>query len=74
MIGDEKEVYFNQYCPKCKFKDVDEHDPEGECWDCLESPTNVDSHKPINFKEAKKFIYSKLEIENSQIKAIKKLS
>ena len=52
MIGDEKEVYFDQYCPKCKFKVVDEHDPEGECWDCLESPTNTDSHKPINFKEA----------------------
>ena len=53
MIGDEKEVYFDQYCPNCKNKDVDEHDPNGECWDCLESPTNVDSHKPINFKEAK---------------------
>ena len=52
MIGDEKEVYFHEYCKKCENKNVSESDPEGPCWDCLESPTAVDSHKPINFKEA----------------------
>ena len=52
MIGDNKEVYFNQYCSKCEYKDVSESDVKGPCWDCLESPVNTDSHKPVNFKEA----------------------
>ena len=52
MIGDYKEVYFNKYCKKCEHKKVSESDPNGECWECLESPVNTDSHKPINFKEA----------------------
>lgn len=52
MIGDEKEVYFHEYCEKCEHKDVAEDDPNGACWDCMESPVAVDSHKPINFKEA----------------------
>lgn len=52
MVGDNKEVYFYQYCSKCENIDVSESDPEGACWECLESPTNVDSHKPVNFKEA----------------------
>ena len=54
MIGDDKEVYFHEYCPKCVWKDMKEDNPKGQCWDCLESPTNGDSHKPINFKEAEK--------------------
>ena len=52
MIGDQKEVYFDQYCSKCVNKDVDESDVNGACWDCLDSPSNVDSHKPLYFKEA----------------------
>lgn len=44
-----KEVYFDQYCSKCKYKDT----PEGEdpCDDCLAYPWMPNSHKPINFKE-----------------------
>lgn len=52
MVGDNKEVFFDVYCPRCEYKGVSESDPNGKCWDCLESPVNVDSHKPINFKEA----------------------
>ena len=52
MIGDEKEVYFHQYCNKCLYKDQNESNPNSKCWDCLEEPVNIDSHKPINFKEA----------------------
>jgi hypothetical protein len=52
MVGDNKEVFFDVYCPQCAHKGISESDPEGACWDCLESPVNVDSHKPVNFKEA----------------------
>lgn len=51
MTGDLKEVNFKDWCPKCKNKDVDEHDPEGKCWDCLEVPYNQDSHKPVNWEK-----------------------
>ena len=54
MIGDNKEVYYDKYCPKCEHKDVSESDPNGKCWDCLDQPFNQDSHKPINFKETEK--------------------
>lgn len=53
MIGDEKEVYFDQYCLKCEFINDDESNVDSPCYECLESPSNIDSHKPINFKEAK---------------------
>ena len=44
-----KEVYFNEYCEMCKNKDVQEDkDP---CNECLTNPVNVNSHKPVNFKE-----------------------
>ena len=44
-----KEVYFNEYCSKCKYKDTLESDDP--CDECLTNPSNIDSHKPINFKE-----------------------
>lgn len=50
MTGDYKEVYFWRYCPKCIHKDTDEG--ELPCDECLGTPMNVDSHKPIYFKEA----------------------
>lgn len=47
-----KEVFFDQYCSKCKNFGT----PEGDdpCDECLENPSNDDSHKPVNFEEAKK--------------------
>ena len=44
-----KEVYFNQYCGLCKYKDTaEENDP---CAECLTNPVNSNSHKPVNYEE-----------------------
>lgn len=52
MIGDYKEVYFEDYCPKCKhYKELESCD---ECDECLDNGVNQDSHKPIRFEEEKK--------------------
>lgn len=47
----EKEVYFNEYCDKCKYLETD--DGEDPCNECLTNTVNTNSHKPINFKEKK---------------------
>lgn len=54
MITDNeyKEVYFGDYCPKCKYFDLSE-DKE-PCNECLSEPTNLYSHKPIKFEKASK--------------------
>ena len=44
-----KEVYFDQYCKKCLHKDEDE--TSDACDECLANPSNINSHKPVNFKE-----------------------
>lgn len=44
-----KEVYFDQYCPRCKHENLDEDDDP--CYCCLSNSVNVDSHKPTHFKE-----------------------
>ena len=44
-----KEVFFDQYCNKCKHKEVDGTDEP--CNECLDNPTNVYSHKPVKFEE-----------------------
>lgn len=44
-----KEVHFDQYCKTCKYKDLKEN--ESPCYECLEDPVNVYSHKPICYKE-----------------------
>ncbi len=49
MEGDNKEVFFDVYCPTCEHWSENENDPESACWDCLEAPVNQDSHKPINW-------------------------
>ena len=44
-----KEVHFHDYCVKCKYYDrKEEEDP---CFDCLEEPVNLYSHKPLKFEE-----------------------
>lgn len=47
-----KEVYFNEYCSKCKHEKIEE--TEDPCDDCLANPANVNSHKPVRFKEKEK--------------------
>ena len=44
-----KEVYFNQYCNSCKYKDIAE--AEEPCCYCLAEPVNTYSHKPIYYQE-----------------------
>lgn len=46
----QKFVDFKTYCPLCKNAKLDEHkDP---CNDCLNCPTNTNTHQPILFEEA----------------------
>lgn len=45
-----KEVYFD-YCKTCQHEDKEEwKDP---CFDCLDEPENLYSHKPVKYEEAK---------------------
>lgn len=52
-MRDTREVYFNQYCPLCKYRDIleDKMKPEDPCWACLKQGYNIDSHKPVYFEE-----------------------
>jgi hypothetical protein len=45
----EKIVKYDEYCDKCKHKDIPED--EDPCNECLTEPVNEDSRKPINYKE-----------------------
>lgn len=47
----QKEVHFDEFCPKCKFYKLDEG--EDPCNDCLQSPSNLYSRVPTEFKAAK---------------------
>lgn len=47
----EKFVDFNTYCKKCVYKNENETDPNSACYECLFSPVNGYSKKPICFKE-----------------------
>ena len=49
MENEYQEVYFDQYCDKCKYGDLPEwKDP---CNDCLSEPANLNSHKPVRWEE-----------------------
>lgn len=45
----DKEVFFKEYCPKCKNEEVDEN--MKPCEECLSNPVNEHSHKPVKFEE-----------------------
>ena len=47
-----KEVYFDKYCKSCKYKNLKED--EDPCHDCLNEPSNLYSHKPVNYVEKEK--------------------
>lgn len=47
-----KEVYFDQYCKSCEYKEVP--DNMLPCDECLGEFMNVDSHKPVLYKEKEK--------------------
>ena len=47
------EVYFDQYCKKCKYeKTPQEKDP---CHECLGEPMNLYSHKPVKYEDKDQF-------------------
>lgn len=46
---DYKEVYYYEYCKKCKY--WEKADLEEPCNECLDNFMNLHSHKPINFEE-----------------------
>ena len=45
----EREVYYHLWCPKCEHWNLKGDDDP--CDECLNQPYNIDSHKPINYKE-----------------------
>ena len=48
-MNETKEVNFRLYCPKCKYyNDKAEDEP---CNSCLAQGYNIDSHKPVEYKE-----------------------
>lgn len=48
MDDNYKEVYFDEYCETCEYKDLKESDDP--CDECLAEPARVDSHKPLKYK------------------------
>lgn len=44
-----REVYFDKYCKMCEARNTSETDEP--CNTCLESPVNVNCHKPVMWKE-----------------------
>ena len=47
-----KIVEFGDYCKKCKYWENSEADDP--CYECLENPVNVNSHKPTKYEEEEK--------------------
>lgn len=44
-----KEVYFHEYCKKCKHEKLKE--TEEPCSECMDEPTNLNSHKPVKYEK-----------------------
>lgn len=49
MIGDEKIVEYDKFCKECLYYKAPECSEI--CNECLNTPVNIDSHKPVGFKE-----------------------
>lgn len=43
----QKEVLFSYYCPTCVYKDL--NGDEEPCNECLDHPSNENSHKPVKY-------------------------
>lgn len=53
MDEEYQEVYFHEYCKKCKhFVDGDEQ--KEPCFECLDNPINLYSHKPVKYETKEK--------------------
>lgn len=44
-----KEVYFHEYCKKCKHRDLKEKD--FPCDECISEPLNLNSHRPVKYEQ-----------------------
>ena len=44
-----KVVFYEKYCPLCKYEDKTEK--EEPCCDCLDCPVREDTHKPVKWEE-----------------------
>lgn len=44
-----KEVYFHEYCQKCKNRNVP--DTEEPCDECLSEPINMYTHEPVKYEK-----------------------
>ena len=51
-MNNTKEVRFDNWCHTCKYRDKEATDIP--CNDCLAQPYNIDSSKPIYYKEEEK--------------------
>lgn len=51
-VNDYKEVYFDEYCKKCKNEKLKETDDP--CAECLSEATNLHTHKPVNYEKKEK--------------------
>lgn len=49
-----KIVQFDEYCPKCQYRDYDE--AANPCFECLQYPVNQHTKQPVYFKEGKAII------------------
>ena len=49
--NEEKEVYFDMYCERCKYWEKDAL--MSPCRHCLDKPVSTTSHRPVDFVEAR---------------------
>lgn len=52
MDNNQKEVFFHEYCKTCKYADTVETDDP--CNECLNEPSNENSHKPVRWEDKDK--------------------
>lgn len=65
-----KEVFYDIYCKKCKYYELEPY--KSPCNECLAEPYNMDSHKPVNFKEDKQLgMTRKRRMRNTQSEPMK---
>lgn len=51
MKYNEKMVFFEKYCPGCKYEAKEAN--EEPCEECISHPVNEHSHKPVKWEEEK---------------------
>lgn len=50
-IENDKEVWFHEYCPQCKYYETESTDDP--CNECLTMGSRINTHKPLMYKEDK---------------------